>query len=378
MGHFRISSHSGKFFYLSVYPPHDEPYLIVDKRIELATSMAPPRMEIALPRGVLVRGKIIDADSGEPVSGAVVQYDEHSQNAYAPERIMPGWAPHSVEIESDENGAFQIIAPPGRGTIFVQGPKNRYVRRMIERRQLDEGATKRVRLYTCAFAPLDLTLENEPAEFEIAIPSGVTVRGQTVGPDDRPTDDVLMLSRLFVSSYSTRFERGCVTTAKGGAFQIHGLDQETPIPVYFLDPKNELGAVVEISGKSAADEPLIVRLKPCGKAVARFVDMTGKPRVQYEPWLHIVVTPGPFIGNDKRAKSDLCADEDFVGNFDREHYPIGGIVVDGEGRCTFPALIPGATYRLLIFRSPGEWDEKDFAVKSGETLQLPDNVLTPE
>jgi len=377
MGRFRITAPSAKFFYLSVYP-QDEPYLIVDKQIELASITLPSRMAIALPRGVLVRGKIVDADSGEPVSGAVIQYDENSENAYAPERVMPGWVPHNVEVESDGGGAFRIVVPPGRGTLLVQGPENRYIRQTIENRQLDEGVTKRIRLYVCALVPLDLTLENEPADLHIAIRLGVTVRGQIVGPEDRSVDEVVMLSRLFISPYHTNFLLGCVTTAKGGTFELHGLDPEEAVPVYFLDPKNELGAVVEISGESGANEPLVVRLCPCGKAVVRFVDPAGKPqaRAEYQPGLHIVVTPGPFRGDDKRAKEELCSDQDFVANFDREHY-LRGSETNGEGRCTFPALIAGATYRILTFRGPGEWDEKDFTVKSGETLQLGDIVLTP-
>jgi ribosomal protein L7Ae-like RNA K-turn-binding protein len=35
-------------------------------------------------------------------------------------------------------------------------------------------------------------------------------------------------------------------TASGGAFELHGLDPEEAVPVYFLDSKNELGAVMEI------------------------------------------------------------------------------------------------------------------------------------
>ena len=57
-----------------------------------------------------------------------------------------------------------------------------------------------------------------------------------------------------------------------GRFEVHGLDPETEVPVYFLEPKRKLGGVVNLSGKSAAGGPVTVRLEPCGAAKARFVD----------------------------------------------------------------------------------------------------------
>jgi hypothetical protein len=372
-GHFRLNPHSGKFFHLTVYPPQGEPYLIFQKEIRLAAIAPPPKIEIALPRGVVVRGKIVETSSGKPVAGASILYDEHSSNTYARDRIMPDYEPPPGQAVSGADGTFRIAVTPGRGTLFIQGPGNDYVYRMIAHPEFAEGSARGVRYYVNAFVPLDLSLESEPPELNVAIRRGVTVRGRIVGPDDRPVEDTLITSRLFISADET-WCRCSIVTARGGVFELRGLDPENAVPVYFLDPKNELGATVPISGKSAADQPLLVRLSPCGKALARFVDPAGKPRVKYEPNLQIVVTPGPFRGDLRRARKELNSDQGFVANFDRQHY-WHGLVTDEDGRCTFPALIPGATYRILIFRTPGEWGEQDFTVKSGETLQLPDIVI---
>jgi hypothetical protein len=197
------------------------------------------------------------------------------------------------------------------------------------------------------------------------------------GPDNRPVAEAMMLSRLCVSESGNKF-RSEPVVVHDGRFEIHGMDPEKSVPVCFLDAKNELGAVAEISGKSAPDQPLVVRLAPCGKAVARFVDPSGKPLVKYEPMFQIVVTPGPFKG-DKRARSgkELAADQDFVANFDRMHYSNQKMMIttDRQGRSTFPALIPGATYRIQIYHDSEDWGEKDFTVKSGETLDLGDIVI---
>ena len=38
---------------------------------------------------------------------------------------------------------------------------------------------------------------------------------------------------------------------------------------------------------------------PCGKAVARFVNFGGTPKADYQTSLQILVSPGPFKGDDK-------------------------------------------------------------------------------
>ena len=56
----------------------------------------------------------------------------------------------------------------------------------------------------------------------------------------------------------------------------------------------------------------------------------------------------------------------------RSHYG-DGPVSDAEGRITFPALIPGATYHVSHGPRGGPHHfRKDFTVKPGETIDLGD------
>jgi hypothetical protein len=54
-------------------------------------------------------------------------------------------------------------------------------------------------------------------------------------------------------------------------------------------------------------------------------------------------------------------------------------ISDDQGRIIFPALIPGATYRVIDrmpFRGPdGPQLRRDFTVKPGETLDLGDILI---
>ena len=151
----------------------------------------------------------------------------------------------------------------------------------------------------------------------------------------------------------------------------------TEVPVHFLDPKHKLGATVPVSGRSAASEPITVRLGPCGTAAARLVGPDGKPvgGLARPGLISMVVMPGAVPGATARQEGALLADLRYLTEIDSINYPKPP-ASDSQGRIVFPALIPGATYRIIDYatrRDPsGPQIRKEFTVKPGETLDLGD------
>jgi hypothetical protein len=158
---------------------------------------------------------------------------------------------------------------------------------------------------------------------------------------------------------------------RDGRFELHGLDPSERYPVSFIDPKNKLGATVTLSARDAAEE-VAVRLEPCGSATVRRVDANGKPVVGRPVLLEVVVTPGSSPNDAGVSEAGkLSGDCDFVGSFDRlNHWQPP--TTDADGRVTFTALIPGATYRIMQVTDKGRTLEKGFTVESGKLLRLPD------
>ena len=124
-----------QMFFITAYPPDGEPYLVFEKEIELKDGKLPSKIEVALPRGVLVRGKVVETPSGKPVAGAGIQYEE-CNNPNAKEGILTGW---NATVISNAEGAFQIAVPPGRGALFVHGAGNDYVLRQISIGEIENG-----------------------------------------------------------------------------------------------------------------------------------------------------------------------------------------------------------------------------------------------
>ena len=122
---------------------------------------------------------------------------------------------------------------------------------------------------------------------------------------------------------------------RNGRFAVHGLDPDTEVPVYFLEPKRKLGAGVNLSGKSAAGGPVTVRLEPCGAAKARLVDPDGKPvarAIHATCMITMVVTPGPplQLPEHKDKTGLLAADEDDLTQIDPINYE-SELVSDAAG-----------------------------------------------
>ena len=161
---------------------------------------------------------------------------------------------------------------------------------------------------------------------------------------------------------------------RNGRFELHGCDPEKSYPVSFLDARHKLGATVELSGKQGGAE-VTVRLMPCGEAVTRLVDADGKPMTGQGLALELVVTPGASRHDLKKVyeKGQMAADADYVGNLDRLNY-WNGPLTDSEGRVTFPALIPGATYRIVEISDRDDMVKCEFKAESGKTVKLPDVV----
>src|SRR5262249_34511178 len=72
-GTFRVNCPPGHV-HITSYPPDGSPYLFRGTSFDWPRGKVKHEIRIELPRGVVVRGKVSEADSGKPVAGAVVSY----------------------------------------------------------------------------------------------------------------------------------------------------------------------------------------------------------------------------------------------------------------------------------------------------------------
>jgi RNA polymerase sigma factor (sigma-70 family) len=353
-GRYRLNPPSGKLFTVRARPAADEPYLGVDQTFRWPLGAVRREVKLVLPRAVVIRGKVTERDSGKPVANAIV-------------RDTKGlWTNPTAATRAD--GSFRIAVAPGRGHLLVKGPDNDYIPLEITWPELDGGKPRGSRFYPDAVVPFDLKAGAPVKEVAVRLRRGVTIRGRLLGRGGKPPREALLLCWSQVPQQAPSFF-GAAVHLSDGRFELRGCDLARTYTAYFLDARNEQGAAVRLSAKAAAGKPVTVHLAACGSAEARFLDREGQPRLDFRPhfFFYIVVRPG---SSDPR--SGPSADSDYVANVDRLHYTAASGALDAQGRCRFPALIPGATYRILDLNFK---TIKEFTVKPGEKVKLPDMVI---
>ncbi len=383
-GRFRVRPSPGDQFRAGVSPPEGQPYLGFTKQIDWPKAAVEHSVDLALPRGVMIRGKLTEAGSGHPIAGAAVSYRVHEKHDTIPESwTSPGGA------ETTDDGAFKFAVPPQPGHLVVRATSEDYLLEEIGYRLLFEGKPGGERYYAHAFVACDPKVGAE-LKLNVSLRRGVTMKGRVIVPEGQPVEDIWMFSRRIFgpSSGVLHWWSGQHAIARNGRFELHGFDPDSDVPVHFLDPKHKLGATIHLSGKSASSGLVTVQLEPCGTAKARLVDPDGRPmagpmvgpmaRISHLWLVSMVVQPGPPRSRKSYDEGLVISSEYPLTWVDPINYPQSP-VSDSQGRIVFPGLIPGATYRIndrtTVRDEKGPQVRKEFTVKPGEPLDLGDILI---
>ncbi len=374
-GIFRANPLLTDTYLVYVVPPEGQPYLGNGTDIfEWIKGTFERRVNLPLSRAAVIRGKVTEEGTGRPIAGVGLGF-----MARGPGRGEPGCG-----ARTGPDGSYQLAIRPMPGTLIVLGPGDDFVLLETSRRMINEGQPGGERRYAHAFIPCDLKPGTESHEVNVALRRGATVEARVVGPDGQPVRQAQARSRILFEPqpWPWRFFFGRFHgDVHDGQFALHGLAQGAEVPVYFFDAKNQLGATAMFSVRAAKDGPITVRLEPCGMAMARLADLKGKPIAGYrDPYLiSMVVTPGADrMSDDEADKAALAADQDYLSRIDPERYTSLGS--DAQGRITFPALIPGATYRVIDqtvrnANGGGRQIRREFVAGAGEALELGDILI---
>jgi hypothetical protein len=379
-GRFRTNTGLGAEGFVIAIPPDGQPYLMNGVSIEWSKGEVKRSADLTLPRGVMLRGKVAETGSSRPLSGAVVNF--------LPQRTTNDefFARRSQPVETAADGSFTLPVSARPGYLVVRASNDNYALQELDRGLLFNGQPGSTRVYSHAFVACDPNSGSESPgvnAVQVALRPGTTLKGRVVGPDAQPVADVWIISRIHLNPRYPVFRPWSGDyhgIARNGQFELHGLDPDSELPVSFVEPQRKLGATVRFSGKSAGAEPIVVKLEPCVAATALLVGPDGKPLSSFTPRAPIlmVVTPGEFSSIKARKDGTLLADEDYLSEIDPINYQKDPVSA-ADGRIVFPALIPGATYRITdrsTARTPnGPQLRKEFTVKPGEALDLGDILI---
>jgi RNA polymerase sigma factor (sigma-70 family) len=365
-GRYRINPADGAEFHITASPPPGQPYLRVTEEVTRPRGVTRQTFDLLLPRGVLIRGRVREARSGEPVAGAAVHY--RPRGDFLPQ---PGTSPWAGETITAADGRFTLAVPPRAGALLVKAPTPDYLHAQTSDGMFLPGQKPAGRrYYPDGLVALDPRIGGPAPEVDVRLRRGITLEGRLVDPDGRPVKVAWMFCPSYIPvGYAYP---GQPAPVREGRFEIPGFDPEGKMRVWFLDNVRELGATAELTGREAAGGPVRVKLERCGGVAVRLVDGKGRPLDSSTPlFLQLVVAPGeswplPW-GQELKG---LAADTAAGGHFARWS-------VDDRGVRTVGRLIPGATYRISGPLGPGGRPAKDFVVEAGKVRRLPDLEVGP-
>ena len=180
-GQARINSWPAQAYYVTAYPPEGHPYLIANGQVDWPKGALEQTRNLVLPRGVLVHGKVTEEGSGKPVPGAHVQFHTGAPNGKEV----------TMTIRTGSDGSFRLGAEPKPGHLFIRGPNDDFVFQAIGSRVVLEGQPGGGRMYSHAYAALDLKPGMGSQEVNLVVPSRRTTRwkagssGRTASPSRR-------------------------------------------------------------------------------------------------------------------------------------------------------------------------------------------------
>jgi hypothetical protein len=307
-GRFRLRPPLGAKTILEIHPPAGSPYLAVCKEVVWSEEVVQQRMAVKLPRGVIVRGRVVDQD-GNPVAGASVQFGCPTSRS----DVIEG---RYRIVRAGKDGRFSMTVPSGPVRLMAHGPTHEYRAQALQNWSvLENGEDPRwgwreplpgeQRFYTHAEQPLQLTLADNPAEVQLRLVRGQTVAGRVVGPDGESVQTAVLLCGEKVSP----LRNGAVQPlpVRAGRYELPGCVAGRVYPVLLLDAVNGWGAAVDLTaGRGAGPE---VKLSRCGSARLRLVNDKGRPLTGRWPRL-VLLTERSFAAGQpplERAADGQCA-----------------------------------------------------------------------
>lgn len=315
---------------LHVIPNLDQPYFAEQLTMSGGNGLGPIQLDVPMRRGVAIRGRLTDKQTGEPIPEASLDYFPMRTNTAAAEyRRYQGdetrISPTNQRFITDANGNFSLVGVPGLGIIaarindprYLQGVSNDDLSPFTTGTRLNTYDHCETRMYgvlavanlVAADAPTQIDLQGDRGnslQFEIFDSAGNPLTGCTI--NGRPDRD-----------------------AKENRSTVYGFIEGRTRTVYFYHPSKNLGRAVTITGVPESSESRRVVMEPTVTVTGRLVIEDGTPLADAAVSVHQEAIAGP-----ESAPNETLVLIRSVKNS------------DSDGRFTVQDLIVDAQYSLLI------------------------------
>ena len=270
----------------------DQPYIISQRSVQDSSGYESVTADIAMVRGVVVTGRLIDRATNRPVQAWV---------AYAALRDNPHWnrvpgfqSPSGPNYPmpnhpSQADGRFRLVAPPGRGFLvaYIQYQPDRYIPAGVPSKGRP-GAPADALEMRYDSVPFELFAQNFPAvqpvdiapgtasiNYDLTFDSGGVRTGIVLDREGKPLEGASMIGEIYRNASN-------FLPLAGPQFTVYGLSASPLLTrtLIFRHQGKGLGKTVQVGPNDR--DPIEVRLEPTATITGRLLDAAEQPLVGVE------------------------------------------------------------------------------------------------
>jgi protocatechuate 3,4-dioxygenase beta subunit len=372
-GHYRLDGLPLGDAMLEVIPPSGGRNLSVDAEVATALGTREMRRDIAVPAGVLVRGRAIDERTGKPVEGLLI-YFAYETNPEGQKARELSFRHRQRGVQTDAEGRFAIPVLAGPGILALRaGAEFRFG---VGAEQIDcptfenagpvgGGKIFRTMPGLCQadnfnlLVPLNPQPEAQEMTVDLKLRSGVEVTARVRTIDGGPPGTYYVLGAGNANAW---------TEQSADRFTIVGCYPEETRRMFLFQPARNLVASADVTG--VPPEPIEIRLRPGASVTGRLLDAQGDP-----------IEGAYLVSEFMRLRA-------VVGHLAEMKRGVGPVpaagrlaTTDENGRFELKGLIPGLKYtaRFVVRRQTGNVRAArvvpiftDVTLRSAETKDIGD------
>ncbi|MCX6344838.1 MAG: carboxypeptidase regulatory-like domain-containing protein [Armatimonadetes bacterium] len=270
-------------------------------------------------RGVIVSGRVIDADTGKPVAGVFLDVDLLENN------------PHKW-YKTDKNGKYELRAIPGVSKhIYYCRSNSLYM--AMDQKDL----------------PINVTGPLSNVEFKIK--KGNIISGTVQDESGKPIMNAIVIATSGDPAYSDA--QGHFKTA------VRSMPDRNPViftTLTVLQDAQQVGLFESFGTKISLKSPVILTVRPLQRLKVTVNGPDGKPLKNALVAPIALAEEGEFVGSPSHAFAS----------------PQKTNATDKDGICTFKHLIWGGRYKLEVELKGYYWAGRIAPLRVDETLE--DNI----
>jgi protocatechuate 3,4-dioxygenase beta subunit len=318
-GRFRIAQLAPGKHLLQVHAPENSEYLATATAVDIPADRREVETQVKLARGVLVRGRVVDEETGRGVAGVTLGYEGQALAAGS----------FTSPVQTGDDGSFGLTVPPGKGKVRVSwAPPGYYLPTSSvgpATMEDSEGSRKELARHV---QEVDARPDQPVRGLNFTIGRGRVVTGRVLDPEGKPVRGAQVAAPVLFGRTVLP-----VDTDGAGRFTLSGLapDQEQDLGI--IHPGRKLGAQLSLpAGGNRRPAPLEVRLQPLASASGRVLDEGKKPIAGAPVTLMVKRTSRGMTYYSSRDATEITSP----------------VTSDREGKFIVDTLLPGADYMVQV------------------------------